>query len=218
MKRVFTVISILAVIHVAALAAGVGFAWHSKWLARDRLREAWAALRGESACPHGPTSAAADEDESVAMASQIGQGVVEPIVRTQLAVQERRIEDAWRDLEQRQLALLREKEAFDETARRRKLEAEERAKASDDSGMQKEVDLFAKMKPKLAKDLLKGRADAEAAAILMIMDGRTAKRIVDQCKTSEDRQWIGRILGQLKERDATQAEALGAGTQLSTGA
>ena len=43
------------------------------------------------------------------------------------------------------------------------------------------------------------------------METRTGRKIIESCKTDEERLWIGRILEQLRQRNDRQAEALTAG-------
>ena len=89
---------------------------------------------------------------------------------------------------------------------------EQAAREKGDSGIQKELDIISGITPKAAKELLKLKPDAEVARILLAIDNRKVNKIVKQCKTSEERLWIGRVLEQLHDRDAARAEDPGAGT------
>ena len=160
-----------------------------------------------------PTGAAATLGERIGQNEEAVR-----VRRAELDRRQREIEQAWQQLETQQLAFLKERESFETARRREAAEADERARKAGDSGWQRELELMGTMKAKLAKSLLKEKPDAEVVKVLMELDIRKAKKIVEQCKTSEERQWIGRILGQLQDRSASQAEALGAGTVSNPGA
>jgi hypothetical protein len=214
MKRLATVASIVAVINLSVLVGLTAYAWSQGWLVRDRVQRALAVLQGheEEAAP----SAEAEGGEQRA-----GKSSSERIQRNQeaeerqlveLTRREREIQDAWKLLETQGLALVREKEAFEEGKKRWAAEVQAKAKQADDGGLQKELEIISGVKAKEAKELLKQKDDADVVRLLMSMEARKARQIVAACKADEERLWIGRILGKLHERDATQAEALGAGT------
>ncbi|HVP10475.1 MAG TPA: hypothetical protein VMV94_04710 [Phycisphaerae bacterium] len=214
MKRLITVIAIMAILNLAALAVLAGYAGSHGWLARERVQRAIAALKGEQEA----TAVAAEEAVMEAAKPQSsGERIrrnqeVEERYLIELARREREIQDAWKLLETQGLALVREKEAFEEQKKRAAAEAQARAKESGDSGLQKELEIISGVKAKEAKDLLRQKDDADVVRILMAMEARKARQIVAACKASEERLWIGRILGKLHDSNAAQAEALGAGT------
>jgi hypothetical protein len=214
MKRLLTVLGMVAILNLAALAGLAGYAASNGWLTRDRVQRAVAALKGEEE----PAAAAAPEvAEEVKPTQSSGERIrrnqeVEERYLIELARREREIQDAWKLLETQGLALVREKEAFEEQKKRAAAEALVRAKESGDSGTQKELEIISGVKAKEAKDLLRQKDDADVVRILMAMEARKARQIVAACKASEERLWIGRILGKLRDSNATQAEALDAGT------
>ena len=214
MKRLVTVVAIMAILNLAALAGLAGYAGSHGWLARERVQAAMAALKGEE-------QAKAAAVEEAAAEAKVPQSSGERIRRNQeteerylieLARREREIQDAWKLLETQGLALVRDKEAFEEQKKRAAAEALARAKEGGDSGLQKELEIISGVKAKEAKDLLRQKDDADVVRILMAMEARKARQIVAACKASEERLWIGRILGKLHDSNAAQAEALGAGT------
>ena len=131
-------------------------------------------------------------------------------MRTELDRRRREIEDGWKLLETQQLALFRDRESLDAETKRREAAAREAAEKAGDSGYKKEIDVLGGLKAKQAKDLLKQKKDADVAAILLKLEDRRVRQIVGECKTNEERLWIGRILEKLHQRDATQAEVLSA--------
>jgi hypothetical protein len=213
-KRLWTAISIMAVLNLTALTAFTAHAWNQGWLQPERVQRAIAELRSarEQVAPapavtnevRKPTARAADRIRRNEEAAEKQ--------RIELARREREIKDGWKLLEAQQLVLLRNREALEEKVSQFEANKERAAKEKGDSGLQKELDIIAGITPKAAKELLKLKPDAEVARILLAVDNRKVNKIVKQCKTSEERLWIGRVLEQLHDRDAARAEDPGAGT------
>jgi len=214
MRRLLTILGLVAVINMAGLI-GLGVYAHGHgWTTPERVRRALAVLKGEEEGASSSTQPAAEEHETAQRSAERIRLKQETEERYQIELsrREREVQDAWKLLETQQLALVREKESLEEAKRRFVAEAEAKAKETDNSGLQKELEIIAGVKAKDAKELLRQKNDADVVRILMAMEARKARQIVASCKGSEERLWIGRILDKLHERDATQAEALGAGT------
>lgn len=214
MKRLFTLFSILAIVHLSALAGLAGYAWSRGWLTRDRVLRAAAVIQGQEELASGSSDGTGPEAEPPRSAGEQIQRNVESEerVRIELSRREREIKDGWKLLELGRLALLHEKEAHEATQERFAAQRESQAKQAGDSGVQKELEILSGIKPKEAKELLKLKEDADVVRVLMAMETRKARKIVSACKTSEERSWIERVLGNLHEQNAAQAEALGAGS------
>jgi len=210
----WTAISIMAVLNLTALAGFTAHAWNQGWLQPDRIHRAVAELKGEKE-EVDPAQIEKDEAEKPAApaADRIRQSEeAAEKQRIELARREREIKDSWKLLEAQQLALLQKREELESRVKRFQARKEQAAKEKGDSGVQKELDIIAGITPKAAKELLKLKPDAEVARILLAIDNRKVNKIVKQCKTSEERLWIGRVLEKLHDRDAARAEAPGAGT------
>jgi len=219
-KRLYFVMSVVAMANLAALAGIVFVARSRGYLTPERVQAAAAALRGELSTSQPTTMVASSRPvEIVPSAEQIARNdAADQIRRAELERREREIEHAWQQLETQQLAVLRQKEDLEAAMKRRDAEAEARAKATGDSGWEKQVALIASLKAKTAKDLLREKPEPEVVRIFMELDARKTQKIIETCKSTEERQWIGRILEQLHERNASQAEALSAGIKPSPGA
>ena len=213
-KRLFTTISLLALVNLGGLAGLAGYAWSKGWIEQDRVRRAIAALKGEQEEPALATGKARGSEPKSA-----GQAIErirrneesEEQHRIELVLREQEIKKGWELLASRDLALLREKEALEEEKRRFVAERERLAETDGSSGLKKELEVLSGVNPKTAKDLLKLKDDADVVRILMSMDQRKVSNIVKQCKTNEERLWIGRVMEQFHDGNATQAEDLGAG-------
>lgn len=214
MKRLWTVISIMAVLNLTALAGLTAHAWNQGWLQPDRIHNAVAELKGTQE-ETAPALAATDEDHKPTARSadriRRNEEAAEK-QRIELARRQREIKDGWKLLETQQLVLLRNRETFEDKVKQLEARNKQAAKEKGDSGIQKELDIISGITPKAAKELLKLKSDAEVARILLAIDNRKVNKIVKQCKTSEERLWIGRVLEQLHDRDAARAEVPGAGT------
>lgn len=217
LKRIMISLAILSMINLAAVFVGAAFAWNQGWFQRDRLRGALTALGGDRVTADETTSRpVAVEHETEAAGAAAAERIrrssdADQIARTELDRRSREIQDGWAMLERQQIALVQARESFES----RKKEYEEalarRAAASGDDGLKRELDILSGVKAKDAKELLKLKQDADVVRILMAMEERKARKIVSECKTDEERSWIGRILEKLHERNAFQAEALVAG-------
>lgn len=208
MKRLFSVVSMVALLNLTALAGLGVFAWQKGWLEPERVQGAVSLLRegipDEDTTTGEPgVAVVSTANERIAISNEVTQ-----IRDAELNRREREIETAWQQLETQQLAFLKEKEALEALRKRNAKEVESRMQQVGQSGWKREFELLGGIKPKLAKDLLRDKDDAEVVKILSELETRKAKKIVEQCKTSEERRWIGRILDQMQERDASQAEAL----------
>jgi hypothetical protein len=198
-KRLFLVMSVTAMLNLAGLAAVCVLMWQRGWLERDRVQTALAALKGETepVAASAPTTAPAEivaADERIARDRD-----AEMIRHAELERRAGEIELGWAQLETQQLAFLRQIEEFETKKKQAAAEAAARASTDDEGGWRKQVELIGAMKPKMARDVLRDKEESEVVRLIMDLDARTARKI------------IGRILDQLHERDATQAEALGAG-------
>jgi hypothetical protein len=211
-KRIFTALAIVAIVNVVALGGLAAYARVQHWLTKDRVRRAVAVLKGDEKKPVEPTlTPAATKPEGIAKnagPSELDEGVV----RTEFERREREIQDGWQLLETRQLALVKQREELDEDRGRLAKEQELKALKAGNNGAQKELDILGGIKPKQAKELLQQKRDADVVAILKTLEDRKVRKIVGECKTAEERLWIGRILEQLHDGRATQAEVLNAGT------
>ena len=214
MKRWFIVISAVAIVNLGALIGLGVWARSHGWLTRERFEGAMAALRGEETAGPEPTTQAVEEVKLPKSSRELIERNAETVERQriELARREREIQDNWRLLEAQQLAFLRERETFEEDQKRWAAEQERRLAEAGDSGLKKELEIVSGLKPNEARDQLRLKTEADAVRMFLTMDARKVRKIVGVCKTEEERLWIGRILGKLREQNTTQAEALGAGS------
>jgi hypothetical protein len=214
LKRMLISLAILSMINLAALIAGAAYAGKQGWFKRDRLREALMALNG--AKRETPTPTTLPAEEAPATEAPPGERIrrstdTEQIARTDLDRRVREIQDGWAMLERQQIALVQARESFEAQKKEYEEVLARRAAAAGDDGLKRELEILSGVKAKEAKELLKQKKEADVVRILMTMEERKARKIVSECKTDEERSWIGRILEKLHDRNAVQAEALVAG-------
>lgn len=216
MKHFYRYFSAIAVAHFLALIGFVATLAAGGALTGDRLDAAIAALRGEStptsqpASTSAPSAPSAQNQPPAALIAREEESA--KTRRVELDRREREIQDQWAMLQSAQIELLRRQEAlaaeraaWEESLKR---QAEELAL----SGAAKELEYLESIKPQLAKELLHQKSDADVVQLFLQMDARTGRKIMESCKTQEERLWIGRILEQLRQRNDRQAEDLTAGS------
>lgn len=205
MRRLWKVISFMSVLNMLVLGGMLGYAWKQGCLEPARVREAIGILMGDVTEP--VVEVAQDKEAEHEPGPGVGDRLrrnaeSEEQYRIEFARREREIRDGWAQLEAQQLILLRTKDEFEAEKQRYEAEREALAKQAGDSGLQKELETLSGIPPKTAKELLQAKEDADVARIFMAMDQRKLNKIVKQCKNSEDRLWIGRIMETLNDSKA----------------
>jgi hypothetical protein len=207
MRRVLIALLIVVVLNVAG---AIGYAGFAGMLKADRIASAYAALRGDKAAP---------AEELPAPPAEVVRPVAAPadtpadLVRLELAQREADLRNQWELIRAAQLQLLRDREEFEREKKEVAAIAGRRLTPDQSEGYKKEIEYLSTIKPKQAKDFLRLKKDADAVDILLAVDPRVGRKIIDACKSQEDRLWMGRILEQLRQRNDGQAEALAAGAQ-----
>lgn len=215
MRRVYQVIAIFAIAQLLALSGFIGTLASRGALQPDRLENALRALRGDAQPPPAATTQPASQPASTRPARELlpEDEDAARIRRTELDRREREIADQWDLVRSAQVELLREREKF--AAEKKEWEAALKRQAEEAalSGAAKEMEYLSGVKPETAKSLIRQKKDADVVQILLQMNSRIGRKIIEQCKTEDERLWIGRILEQLRQRNTRQAEALTAGQE-----
>ena len=98
-----------------------------------------------------------------------------------------------------QLRVLRRLEEIEQKNETFKQQKDEFEKQSEQEGFTQALEMYSSMEPGQAKELLKMKEkDADVVQLLMKMEPFRRKKIVNACKSPEDRAWIGRILNQVQ--------------------
>jgi hypothetical protein len=180
LKKLYHLIAGLALLNLLAVGALGGYLAGSGKLNLERLHAVVETLRAPAPDPHAeaPADAADPPADAVAPEGQPTPAERE-IARLNLERVTRAAQDQLNyastimvDIERRREDLEREKQALADARA-----AEEVASA--DENLQKELEVIGLLKPKVALDNLLARDPAAAARILLALDGRTAKKIVE---------------------------------------
>ncbi len=196
---------------VAVLAAGAAAAYLAikGTLTGESLKTALAAVTSE------PAAAAASQPAGSAEASAEGATANEtPDSNASEAAENLKLEMMRRDLANEQallqagrVNLQREQEEFEQERTQWKAVREQELVTAHRSGVQKELDYLSSIKPGQALTLLRAKPDDEASRILMAMETRKGKKIIEMCKTADETEWVKRIL----ESDPPAEQYPGAG-------
>ena len=201
-RRIFTIVATLAILHLLALGGLMGFLFHNGTLNAGRVELIAAVLRGEHDPPAedgaGSVEAAA-RDAGSAQVALAQEQMEEEMTRRQL--EREKAELAQRlELVMREMARVQqEREYFEERRRREAESAKKKGEQSYREGFEKQLDLFEKMKPKIAVEYLLSRNVEEAADLLRAMETRKGKKIIEAATSPNQRKKIDEILKLLPE-------------------
>ena len=214
-KTLISLVSALAIANLLALIGAVGFLFGTGRLDADRVEQITEIILGE------------DEEEAEDVVLEIAQPKEKEQAQVKLARareegdlirrlferQERETRDRQRlvdammlDVTRRQEELAEEQELFDEQQRNLR---EERLQ----SGFRKELELLQTAKPKMRRDLLRAKNDADAVKLMMEMDTRAGKQVIDACKSPQEKAWISRILYEIEMLNEPRPASAGANEQ-----
>ena len=215
MRRVIHIIAVIAMAQLLVLSGFVGtLAWRGA-LGQERLESALRALRGDAQTSPAAATQSASQPAATRPARELlpEDEDAARIRRVELDRRQREIADQWDMVQSAQVALLREREKFAADKKEWETALKRQAEEAALSGAAKEMEYLSGIKAEMAKDLLRQKKDPDVVGILLQMESRTGRKIIEACKTDEERLWIGRILEQLRQRNDRQAEALTAGQE-----
>lgn len=215
LKRTYAILSMVAIVHLLALAGGVGFLVATGELDSVRAAEVIDIFR------RGDEELQSDVEESTEEAASVGAigQSVESIER-----QHHEGELVWRafqrhqaELDQRleaiQLQFLEQERNREEFERYRKSIVEQqnaRQEIDQSRGFKKELELFAQMKSANALEFLLAKQPEDAAHLLLELPSRSARKIIESAKTAEKRSKINTILqlmGEVAPEELRDAES-----------
>lgn len=204
-KTLYQVVSILAIANLLSIAGLVVFLVATDRLDSERVDQIAAVLRGEPPVQAAPTTQPTTQPaEAETAETRLAKAREETDLAFRMLERKRReAEDRHRlaealmmDVVRRQEALSEDRSAFQE--QQRKIE-EQRLQ----EGFVKELELLTSVKPKARKDMLATKSDADAVRLMMEMDERAGKQVIEACKTPEEKAWISRILHLIQTQSTT---------------
>lgn len=215
LRGLFTIVSLLAILHLAAVVGLAGVLWARGTLNPQRVEQIAAVLRGEYDTPSEPAvpegEAQPDEAQN-AKATLAGEQTEDELASRRLererAELQQRLDLVFQEMtrvRQERERLEQERQALAEATRKRS-EQETRG------GFQKQLELFSKIKPAEAMEYLLGRDVDEAARLLAALNARKGKKIIEAVKTPAQRRKMDRILRRLGGEGPTGLAAKQPGT------
>lgn len=213
MKRLFQVISLIAIVQLLALSGLIGYMFATGRLTAERIDQIAKLIRGESA----PTTAPATQPVVVAVkpesaTSQIARSQVQHGLLAMIAErQSRELQDRAKLNQTIQLDVVRK---LEEIERREKAFVEQQKNLQEQQsqdGFARDLELMTSIDATRARKLLMMRKEPDVARMLMSMEPARAKKIIDTCKTDDEMEWARRILDQLHNLNNEQAAAAGSG-------
>ena len=211
LKRFYHALALLALVNLFAVAGLMGYLFASGRLNAERMDQSGEVLRGEY--PLAEVAATRPADEKV-VPQRSREGIAalrDQRERVQLASERLKRESADREtLDQSvQLQVLRRLEEIEKKNKLFEQHKKGFETQNEQEGFSQALDMYSSMTPKLAKDLLKTREkDVDVVRLLMRMEPSRRKKIVNACKTSEEKFWIGRILTQVEKQNKPQANGV----------
>lgn len=217
MRRIYHLLALTALVAVFALAGFAGFLFTTGRLNAERVDQIAMVLRGQFPKPVTAAPASQPATQPAAPAVQPSRAEIARLQAQkeyyELAGERLRAEaEQRRTLNQRiQLDITHQSEQA-EARRQEEEKGKPRPSAlptpAQNEAMAKELEVFSTMDPKLARDLLMKRKEPDAIQLFMQLEPNRVKKIVDACKTEEERNWVGRILSQLHNMDSERAEGV----------
>ncbi len=205
LKKLYHGLAMLALINLFAVVGLVGYLFVSGRLNEERLNQIGEVLRGEY-----PADREVATTQPVATRPAPQESQVE-IADDQAKRELYRLQAEWLKNEVSQRQALNESVQFDVVRRLEEIEKRNRRfeqekkefeKKSEQEGFTEVLEMYSTMDPKLAKDLLKTKEkDADVVQLLMRMEPNRRTKILNACKSAEDRVWIRRILDQIQEKN-----------------
>lgn len=210
LKRVYQGVALLALLNLAAVSGLVGYLVATGQLTGERVERAAAALQGEPPAERAAEAETVAETASPKQSSDVLQRNGEDEEAARLRTDRRRAE-----LEQQaatiaagRLEMTRQREAFERRQAEVRAQTQQREQQEQSAGFRKELDLLSSVKPKVALEYLLEKPKEDAAALLLAMDTRQGKRLVEAAKNASQRRAMAEVLQMLREMSPEQAEAL----------
>jgi len=206
-KRTYDVLALFAVLNLAALAVVVLYAFASGGVDGTKLERVVGVLRGEEPEPTPATAPADDGQAEVDVDKKASSGDAAATSQVELEIMRREADRIKEELRQRlalnNSILLRatnERETFEKERTAEENQRKARLRERQEEGFSKQVEILEAMKPKIAVvHLLSMDNLDEAARVLLFMETRQAKKIVEAAKGGEQMAQMVTVLQKIRE-------------------
>ena len=214
-KQLYHIIALLAVLNMVVLVGVLGYAWGTGALTGEKIEKLAAVL---SADPEAEVEAEAEAEAEAAVAAALPTQLVaateqvqrdaemEEILLRRMDREHRELQNLKSTVEAARFKVIRDREALETQATQFAQMRKAWEEQQNQGGFTRSLAYLSSIQPKLARDLLKQKKDADVARILSQMKERKGRAIIEQCKTPEDQVWIGKILQMIEQGLSSPAE------------
>lgn len=218
-RKTVNILGILCLVLVLAAAGVVATFVVKGTLTRDSLKAAMeavtrpparnaatqaAASQPAKSSAEDPSSDGEDPEADKSDEAQIAEAARLEMMRRQLTNEQALVQAA-------RVNLQREQEQFEQGRKQWETGRQQEQAVAQRTGAQKELDYLSSIKPAQALEVLRAKSDDEASGILMAMETRKGKKIIELCKTADEKEWLKRILEMIRQQSNVQAQALTGG-------
>jgi hypothetical protein len=212
--KMVSILGILSLLVVLAAGGTAAYLAVKGTLNGPSLRAAVAAVASPPAAADAassrPAAASRPAGKNVA-ARQVPGQEGEAAIMGELEMLRRQVANERAMAEASRLEVLRDREQMEQQRKQWEVSRQKELEATQQVGAQKELDYLASIKPAQALVLIRGKSDPEAARVLMAMETRKGKKIIELCKKPDEQEWCKRILELIREKNNVQAAALAGG-------
>lgn len=205
-KRLYHVVAWLALANLFAVGGLVAFLFASGKLNSERVEQIAVVLRGEFPKPASAASQpVAQQERPETSQEELARLEARKQFYSLISERQQRDIDDRRSLNQSiQLDVNRQLEQIEQQQQEFRETKKQTEAALEQTGFQQALDIYSEMEPKLAKDILITKKDADVVQLFMKMDSGKRKKIVNTCKSAEEKAWMGRILAAIRSLDETE--------------
>ena len=208
--KAYRLVALVALLHLLVVGGLAGYLAVTGRLTGAQLRQMVAVLRGQA-----PQSAMAQSDivEEVAPPEKSTESLQqeqreEEIARYQIDRRRAELDQIGAAVDAALLSVMRQRELLQREAEELDAQFKRRAKQEESQSFKKDLELFSSMKPKIAVGYMLDKTPEDAARMLLLMETRKAKRIIEAAKTPAQKKAMAKILQMLREVAPNQSDAL----------
>lgn len=209
-KKIYHAVALFALLNVVVIGGGAGYLYSTGDLTAERIDQVAAVLRGEWPQPQEAEAEVVEEraDPTRSAESLDQEQVEEELMRLQADRRRAELQQQAATVAAARLEVTRQREALERRDAEIRAQAKRREKEEGSQGFKKELDLLSSVKPKVAVGYLLEKPREDAATLLLQMETRKGKRLVEAAKTASQRRAMAEILEMLREMSPGRAALL----------
>jgi hypothetical protein len=209
-KKIYHAVALFALLNVVVIGGGAGYLYSTGDLSAERIEQVAAVLRGEWPQPQEAEAEVVEERAAPTRSAESldQEQVEEELMRLQADRRRAELQQQAATVAAARLEVTRQREALERRDAEIRAQAKRREKEEESQGFKKELDLLSSVKPKVAVSYLLEKPREDAATLLLQMETRKGKRLVEAAKTASQRRAMAEVLEMLREMSPARAELL----------